>query len=149
MPQIWALVPQKSDSDSEPIVTFSPTPPVRSECNVDFADTGHDVWRARALGKTKRLVYLLLDPNQGRTCKDIAQARDYKSVRTAQYHLSTLEACGLACRGPDGLWRRLERDLDELGRELGVNGKGADQRERHAKERENYLDLLGRRGGVE
>ena len=126
-------MPQKSHS--EPIVTFSPTPPVRSECNVDFADTGHDVWRTGALGKTKRLVYQLLDTKQGRTSRDIAQTRRYRSARSAQYHLSALEACGLACRGPDGLWRRLDRDLDEIAKELGVNGKGAEQRERHIRER--------------
>jgi DNA-binding transcriptional ArsR family regulator len=110
------------------------TPEGRSDCSDTVAGLGADVWRWSALGKVAKRLW---DAMEGQTTRELTRAFG-SSLRTVQRHLRKLKDKRLSEQSKDGRWHRLERDLVELAKELGVAGDGSRQRERHLFERLLY-----------
>ena len=101
----------------------------RSECSDDFVGPAADVWRWSGLGKVKWLVWKMLD-GQRKGC--LAERRE-TSIRAIEQHLAVLKTYGLARQDECGRWFKGERSLEQVARELGVEGEALRQRERHRR----------------
>lgn len=105
----------------------------------------HDVFRWTALGKSTLRIYELLDVEPVGT-SEIAIAAGIAPV-TARTHLARLAKHDLAVRVLDG-WVIGPAELDGVAGQLGVAGRGDDERRRHAlraEQRRAYVDERRRR----
>jgi hypothetical protein len=135
MPYVWKLlIPEESSG------TFlSHNGGVRQ--NVPAVSLNHDVWRHHGLGHSSSLVWLELDAHRGMGKREIAAIR-HLTTQTIRHHLAKLQMHGLVGCDQFGLWRRVERNLDEVASELGTYGASGHQRHRHHLEREVFSDAL-------
>jgi hypothetical protein len=106
----------------------------------------HDAFGARALGKGACWLWglLLATPRPSAFLAEVTGM----DRRTAERKLSRLGEHGLALKVGSG-WARLERDLDEVARELGTAGKAERRRDQHRSQREGwgqYVERQRRRG---
>lgn len=97
----------------------------------------HDVWRrgGGGLGKVCLACYELLVAVGEISERALAERLGRKKVKK---YLTALKRHGLATLS-GGLWRPVQSSpehLDRLARELGTSGRGARQKERHKRERE-------------
>jgi DNA-binding MarR family transcriptional regulator len=96
-----------------------------------------DVWRWRVLGKSTLRVWVEIHRQGPETARQLA-ARFDMSERNMTRHLARLRDHGLAVRQEDGSWLWLAPDLRQLARDLGAEGKGARQRQKHELDRSNW-----------
>jgi len=106
----------------------------------------HDAFGARALGKTACWLWglLLSAPRPGLFLAEVTGMER----GTVERNLSRLSEHGLALKVGSG-WARLERDLDEVARELGTAGMAERRRDQHRSQREgwgSYVERQRRRG---
>lgn len=104
------------------------------------ADAGADAFRWGGLWKSALWVWNALQLDVGLTAKQLNERVAGMSVETVRRKLRHLARYGLARRGEGRIWLRLDRDLDDVARELEKSGVGAEQRARHAEERRAYLE---------
>lgn len=94
----------------------------------------HDAFRTRGLGKPKLRVWMALDLAEPCTTAMVAAAVGTKTP-TVLKHLTRLQAVGLAHRDEQGRWLRLDRDLNDVARDVGTAGTGGRQKELHHQQR--------------
>ena len=101
----------------------------------------HDVWRNRVgLGKSAQRLYRALTTTPG-TPAELAGLLGV-TVRTVRRQLKSLQLNGLAACRSDGSWRHVEMDLDVLASEIGAQGRGERQRQKHAQQRAGYDHVM-------
>jgi hypothetical protein len=113
-------------------------------CDV-CADTSthpHDVWRYQALGKNREQTYQAIAAGAG-TIALLEKATHY-SRRTVSRHVHDLHELGLITRNKKTGAYRVVRgfDFDALAEELGADGIGARQQEKHRRQRARYAEYL-------
>jgi DNA-binding transcriptional ArsR family regulator len=96
----------------------------------------HDAFRRRGLGPTAGLIWRLVGETPGITAAELdSKVGLHRS--TVYRNLSRLREAGLVY--PDeGRWFPVPRDLDDVARELGVDGSLARQRQNHARQRKTF-----------
>jgi predicted transcriptional regulator len=105
----------------------------------------HDVFRwGSGLGHTAGEVWRNLRTDEPITAVELTDIVDVHKSTTHRC-LRKLREVGMAARTRDG-WVRVERDLDEVAVELGVDGKTDQQRWVHELERDNWERYLAMPG---
>ena len=101
--------------------------------------TTSDVWRWEALGKSTARVFshLGLEPRSAIQLAELLEV----DPRTVRRHLAKLKVHGLAARVLDG-WIRGPADLELVAEELGVFGRGTEQRSQHRTHSEQRRAFL-------
>jgi hypothetical protein len=101
------------------------------------ANRNHDVFRwGGGLGKSTQRVFDGLDPKDPAQVDDLAESLRMSKPIVRRY-LRRLEGHDLA-EDTDTGWLRGPRSLDEVAAELGMAGRGSQQRLRHGDDRAKY-----------
>jgi len=104
---------------------------------------GADLWFNRdGLGKAAYRVWMALNTVRPISTDTLTAALGYSDPHTLRRYLRLLRLHGLACVGPDGGWRRVDRDLSALATQMGVAGKGARLKRQREEQRERYRDVM-------
>jgi hypothetical protein len=93
----------------------------------------HDTFRWRGLGPNAQRIWLVLK-DQHMIGNHIAQTLGL-NPGTVYRRLKVMAVHGLVEKQPDGTWKSLSPDLDEVAMDLGVAGAGDFQKARHMLER--------------
>lgn len=134
---LWKLQPPRDDTNR------THTPLQMRVNGVESTLLSHDAFRHLGLGKNAAWICSNLTADRGSTVKELSDALA-PSEATIRRQLKRLEEVGLA-RQSDRYWFRLERDLDDVARDLGTLGTGERHVLRNQLQREGYRAHVLRR----
>jgi hypothetical protein len=114
---------------------------IETECvsTLPILDPAHDAWRHRGLACCRPTFEALMS---GVTDPGDLATDTGRTTRTIKRHLSKLSIYGLTERKQNGAWVAFERPLDDVAKEVGTNGIGERQAERHRFERDVHKQHL-------
>ena len=111
-------------------------PPTPVAC-VPFPDPGHDAFVWGGLGKSAYLTYCFLQ-YWGPTSQADLQGLLGRGPETVRSALIALAEIGMSKRLPNGTWKVLTRNLDDVAKGLRTTGTGKRRQRGVAIEREGY-----------